>query len=337
MSWFIKICQKSSEDIRNELYSINKILNTEISNQKNELIKTPVNTYYEQAVIDYKCTQLSISQSQQWLEILKSKLPEIQSTNDATFINLVQKEISNVEQSILNMSAESMPNKAETDAYFDKDVFEFYADGDTNINEHLIPLMDLNNVSYDFYTFPTGKEILIVEIGRQTYVVEQSNNQIYYDEAESWIESASENPEEYYGENVNENFWESVGPGSILYHMTSNEYLSSIRKRGLQQRDKTRGLSNRSTGPAVFTSENSEEIEVYGDTLIEIDVWKMKQDGYMPDAEREEVVNEAEIKNALAHAIGLDDYQAEHDSDISPTTIIIYGPIPPKYLRFPMQ
>ena len=335
MSWLLKFCQRSSKDLYSELIGIHTALTKETQPQIEVLNKTPAETYYDQAMIDYQKSQLHQQQSMKWIGVLKSKLPDIQSTGDSTLISNVQKEIASVE-GYMQAFSESPPNKAEMDAYFDKDVFEFYADGDADVNEHLIPLMDLNNVTYDFHTFPTGKEVLVAEVGGQTYVIEQGNNQIHYDEAGSWVESAAENPEEYYGKTIEEDFWGGVGPGSTLYHKTNDEYVSLIRKRGLIPMDKTRGLANRSTGSAVFTSDNPDDIEIYGDALIEIDVWKMKQDGYMPDAYKEDVVNESEIKNTLANAIGLEDYYAEHDSDISPTTILFYGRIPPKYLRFPM-
>lgn len=322
-----------SQDISNEIISLYSALNKEIESQIDVLRNTPTETYYEQAMIDYQEDQIRQQMKIKWLNILKSKLPEVQITGDTSLISNIQKEIVNTENYIQELFSDSPPNKAEMDAYFDKEVFEFYADIDTNVNEHIVPLMDINDVSYEFHTFPTGKQILSVDIDGQMYVVEQSENRIFYDEAENWIDSAAENPEEYY-ENPEKDFWADVGTGCSLYHMTAQENLPLIKIKGLLPMDTTRGISNRNTGSAVFTSDNPDDIDSYGDVLIEIDVGKMKTDGYMPYVGIEEPVQEAEIKNSLANAIGLYDYEAEHDSDLSPTTIIIYGPIPPKYLKF---
>jgi len=128
----------------------------------------------------------------------------------------------------------------------------------------------------------------------------------------------------------NEEFWNNPFP---VYHATSEENWNLIQKTRIDQRDKTRGIENRSTGSAVFTSDNPDDIEPYGNVIIEINTKQMKQDGYMPTVSKEEPIEEAEKREAIAHMIGLEDFYAEVEQGISPTTIIFFGHIPSKYLR----
>jgi len=130
--------------------------------------------------------------------------------------------------------------------------------------------------------------------------------------------------------NFNENFWDSP---QIVYHATSDENLDTIMKRGLMVRDRSRGMGNTQTGMAIFTSENPDDIDAYGERIIEINTSLMKQDGYMPEVSRESPIIEAEKREALARMIGLDDFFVEIEAGISPSTIIFYDNIPTKYLR----
>jgi hypothetical protein len=97
--------------------------------------------------------------------------------------------------------------------------------------------------------------------------------------------------------------------------------------------DKTRGMSNRSVGCAVFTSHNYETTEYYYDIVLQIDLGAMKADRYMPDVEREPDVEEAESLSSIAHAIGLEDWEPEVEQGMDYETIIIHGNIPIKYIK----
>jgi len=59
----------------------------------------------------------------------------------------------------------------------------------------------------------------------------------------------------------------------------------------------------------------------------------MKKDNYMPEVSREEPIINANKRESLAHQIGLKDFFVETEHGISPTTIIFFGNIPPKYLE----
>ena len=59
----------------------------------------------------------------------------------------------------------------------------------------------------------------------------------------------------------------------------------------------------------------------------------MKQDKYIVLVGKEEPIEEAEAREALANKLGIDNYYAEYEQGLDPGTIIFYGNIPPKYLR----
>lgn len=124
-------------------------------------------------------------------------------------------------------------------------------------------------------------------------------------------------------------FWNSP---QTLYHATSIENKDSILRDGIGVDSKTRGLSNRSVGAAVFTSTNPDSIDSYGDLVLEIDTVKMKKDNYMPEVGLEPDIELAEKMNTLGNMIGLEDYNYESEQGMDPDTFIIYGGIPKKYL-----
>ena len=239
------------------------------------------------------------------------------------------------------------PNPADYEG-FDTEILEFYIDnGDM---QRLKQTMDEHDISYDTIEAPSGKKILTIEVGTNKnyggqevpdlWVVEQYKEGFTkWDSAEEWIDDAAENPEEYYPEqNKSTEFWDGVGPGSVLYHATPDENADTILQTGLEAREDTQGLDNKDMGPAVFTisPEHTDSphatLESHGDTIISIDLASMKADGYMPEIAGETPVEEAETKNALANLIGYDFYEAEHAQDYMPDTIAIYGDVPAKYL-----
>ena len=131
-------------------------------------------------------------------------------------------------------------------------------------------------------------------------------------------------------------FWDEIGSGYTLYHGTDSENIDAIMRKGLSPMDKTRGINNRFTGSAIFTSDNPDDIASYGNAIFEIDVGKMKQDGYTPQVSKEEPLEEAHMRQELADKLGLYnmDFVSEYASEgLYDTTVIFYGNIPPKYLR----
>lgn len=100
----------------------------------------------------------------------------------------------------------------------------------------------------------------------------------------------------------------------------------------MQADNRTRGLSNRGVGRAVFTTMNPEEAAYgsYGDHVFEID---MAQLPYHPYVGQEPAVVAYDLRGGLAHLLGADDYVPNEEGDMSPDTVIVYGNIPPQCLK----
>lgn len=135
-----------------------------------------------------------------------------------------------------------------------------------------------------------------------------------------------------YGERFNDDFWSAPAP---LFHATTEESADEIEQSGLEARNESRGIGNRGTGPAVFTtSEASEAADgAYGDVVFVIDTAAMKRDGHTPYVSEEEPWVENELRSALAHQIGLHDFEPDDEAGISPYTVVLFGDVPAKYLR----
>jgi hypothetical protein len=295
-------------------------------------------TYYDSLVED---AQINQAASQPWKELLQW-IQQNPVTGDPNYDRYLQ-------QIEYNSREPESPKPEDYENWFDNEILEFYIDnGDM---ERLRQIMDKHNINYDTVEAPTGKKILTIEVGAnknawgkevpELWVVEQNDDGSFtkWDSAEEWIEDAAEQPEDYFPEqNKSKEFWESVGPGAVLYHATIEENLDAIMVTGLEAREDTRGLSNKDMGPAVFTispeytDSPHASLESYGETVIAIDLNAMKADGYMPEIAGETPVEEAETKNALAHLIGYDFYEAEHEQDYMLDTVAVYGNIPAKYL-----
>jgi len=132
-------------------------------------------------------------------------------------------------------------------------------------------------------------------------------------------------------ERFNDDFWDYPAP---LYHNTTEGNVEDIEAEGLLPMDKTRGISNRSTGSAVFTTSDPDESSMgsYGPVAYEIDTPAMKKDGYKPFVSQEEPIMEAELQSALASLLGMDDFYPDIEQGLSHYTVVVFGAIPPKYL-----
>lgn len=196
--------------------------------------------------------------------------------------------------------------------------------------EAIYELLDHYGVPWEYVEFTTGTApIISLEWEGTQYVISDLSSPSLT-EANEFVSSAD--PSMYITPlDFNKDFWES--PPQFLYHGTQDEYIPDIMREGLEPRDETRGISNRHTGAAVFTSLNEEYAEYHYGTAIEINVAAMKADGYTPDVGQEGPLEEAELYDALAHKLGLEEYQHETEHGLDPDTVVIYGPIPPKYLR----
>lgn len=179
-----------------------------------------------------------------------------------------------------------------------------------------------------------GKDVPDVFI-TENYVVEWDGEDKYpsYRKKDDWVERVD--PSDYfpdYEDNLNKEFWDS---GGEVYHATTEENADEIEKHGIEARNRTRGLSNRSTGSAVFTTTDIEDTAIgsYGDEVFAIDTGAMKRDKYTPYTAQEPDVVEAELRSALAWALGIQNYEPEREYGMDPTTVAIFGNIPAKYVR----
>jgi hypothetical protein len=147
------------------------------------------------------------------------------------------------------------------------------------------------------------------------------NSWFYNVEAEDYVSIPS----------FHKDFWSGPAP---LYHGTEEKNLDSILRDGLGPKNETRGLSNSSTGAAVFTSLSDEYVSYhYGEeAVIEVDTQTMKSDGYMPTVSQEGPIEEEQARSALAHLIGFDDYSGDVEMGIDHDTVVMFGSIPAKYL-----
>jgi hypothetical protein len=180
-------------------------------------------------------------------------------------------------------------------------------------------------------------EARLVTINGVTKVVDD----LAVSDPEDWMNNRSDalrsKAEDYLSEKFNEDFQESPG---TLYHMTTAELAEKILAGGLKAQNKTRGLTNRGVGAAIFTVDHQEAAsDSYGDTLIAIDCKAMKADGIEFTVEQEPSVVEKEAAEAVAWALGLQSYNwyVESDGADDPSTVILRvrsGVVPAKYLEF---
>lgn len=208
-----------------------------------------------------------------------------------------------------------------------------------NINEFFVALKTYGG-KFEWKRLDFPKEplaVIITEDGKNSYVIDDFENP-ELKEAREWISSIGDHNLEKYipYEDFNKIFWDSVTPGFVLYHATDEENKEKILQHGLKQMNKTRGINNTSTGSAVFTSNNPNDISSYGNIIFEININQMKMDGYMPNVEQEEPISNALRKKQLANLVGIEEYYPEEEyasEGLYESTYIIFGDIPAKYLK----
>lgn len=202
-----------------------------------------------------------------------------------------------------------------------------------------------SNFRFERFDFPNGPIVVIYDTKKEQWGREKVSAYVVddftmpeFEDALQWVEKLYDHELESYipTGDFNTTFWEDAGRGFVLYHATQPEYVDSILKKGLKVMDKTRGLSNRGTGSAVFASTDVDAIQSYGSAVFEINISQMKQDGHMPQVSQEEPISEALQRKQLADMIGIEEYYPEENyasEGLYESTFIIYDNIPPKYLR----
>lgn len=168
----------------------------------------------------------------------------------------------------------------------------------------------------------------------KNYIIEEDGS---YHELNEWINSVYDPFGYIEQKDFNKEFWSEVDYNYVLYHGTSEENIENIKKNGLITGNETRGIANRGTGSAIFLTSNKEVAESYtypDGKILTILVGKMKKDGYMPNVSLEEPIEEKIAYEALAHKIGLNNFNYEIESGIDETTVIFYDNIPKEYIVF---
>lgn len=195
--------------------------------------------------------------------------------------------------------------------------------------------LNLYGFDWDTVILPSGFKIIVVNIGHASYVIDDFD-EASVTESNTWIEELSESDlYNFVPPSEDSTFWDDVSDGSKVYHRTNEVFKESILKQGLTPQNESRGIANRDTGAAVFTSFNPEDTESYGNLLLEIDLGKMKASGYTPEASLETPVEENNTRERLASLIGT---YYEPSSDLSSegiydSTVIFYGVIPAQYIN----
>lgn len=126
-------------------------------------------------------------------------------------------------------------------------------------------------------------------------------------------------------------FWESPPE---LYHATTKDNVRSIERQGLNPTNRTRGIGNRWTGPAVFTTTELDEAAygTYGPVVFRIDTEAMKRARYTPPVAEEEPVREYNLRQWLAHRLEAWETHFDLEQGLSLHTVVVFGTIPAKYL-----
>src|ERR1041385_456693 len=134
----------------------------------------------------------------------------------------------------------------------------------------------------------------------------------------------------------NNTFWKFP---RTLYHCTKPENKEEIEREGLKLMKITRGINTRFIPPAIFTT--VEELECdhlehyYGKLRIAINTLQMKRDGFMPPVSQEPQIERANKLVFVFEKLGINvnvEKFIPQSEGISENTVIIYKPIPPKYL-----
>lgn len=213
-----------------------------------------------------------------------------------------------------------------------KDIYSVKTELDfLSSKKEIVKMLQDNSVQWEEIIFADRTSIITFEEGG-LYVIDDYQFPDAED-AQEWVDGLSDdNIDRMINRNFNSWFWNEAD-GVVLYHGTSMENLDNIKKYGLQIGDKTRGISNKFIGNAIFASENIDTANSYYEVVLGINIGLMAKDSYMPEVSREPDVESYENRMSLANKIGLDNYHYDVEQGMDPGTIIIYGDIPAKYLE----
>jgi hypothetical protein len=117
----------------------------------------------------------------------------------------------------------------------------------------------------------------------------------------------------------------------VVYHSTPEENLESIENHGLRPESRTRGISNRNVGSAIFTSYEPDEMGSYGDGLVAIDLEIARRMNPKLETGLEPPIEEYIRRSAIANRLGIEDtgmFLPSQSDGIREDTLIIYGDVP---------
>lgn len=219
----------------------------------------------------------------------------------------------------------------------DLDALQMWADWD--LEEDEIEEVKKRLEKYEKVEIPVLHQVLDDTYVVDRHVVTVDGDDVEVDEMNDWLTSQGDSfgwfdkIADALAERFNIEFAEEP---AVLYHVTPKKNLPSIMKKGLLPQSQSRGLTNRSIGNAIFTVDDPDfTSDSYGDTILEIDVPAMKRDGVHFSVEKEPAVFEKEAAEALAWALGAEDFYWEVGGDGAddPATVILYAEVDPKYLK----
>lgn len=175
-------------------------------------------------------------------------------------------------------------------------------------------------------------ELAIVKIDDEYYINDDFED-ISLKELSNWLYSYNFRYfVHYYEEFFNTQFWQNP---EALYHATKEENIESIMQNGLYTTSGT-GVNNRYVR-GVFTVTNPDLLAMghYGDYIFEIDTLQMKEDGFMPNVEKEPEASEYAARELFLNMVDIESYGLLHDisDDIWHETVVVLEDIPEKYVR----
>jgi len=191
---------------------------------------------------------------------------------------------------------------------------------------NIVKVLDHYNFQHERIKLNNGEIILVTEYSKNDIYVIGYEEYPQIEDAQEWIDQLSDDTVEEYFSKYNINIWDEVGPGFIVYHGTNKDNVNDILKNGIEARNMSRGISNRGTGNAVFTSQNPEIAYNAYDKVFLIDMGAIKEDSYTPMLSRETALEDSKNRDQLASLISFQKYiRNEYSSEgFDEETIIIH-------------
>ena len=177
---------------------------------------------------------------------------------------------------------------------------------------------------------PLPGKIWLLDRGDK-FIICRGDAYFYVQEADEWIMQVD--LDELFPDadmQFHDDFWSSP---ATLYHATTPDRARKIDREGLRLMDESRGISNRGTGAAIFTTSDLEEASMgsYGEVIFAINTQAMTKRGLTPFVAEETPCQRYEQLRYLAYLLDLD-MEFDIESGISPETVIVFEAIPARYL-----